>query len=84
MLNTPQANVLISNGEPPRARLADFGINVIMFDVFSMSKASINWTAPEIFAPGECDFKPTFASDIYALGMLMYEVTCPACDFALP
>ena len=55
-------------------------MNVIMFDVFSMSKASVNWTAPEIFAPGDTDFKPTFASDIYALGMLVYEVTCPGCN----
>jgi len=50
-----------------------------MFDVFSMSKASVNWTAPEIFAPGDTDFKPTFASDTYALGMLVYEVTCFGC-----
>ena len=52
-----------------------------MFDVFSLSKASVNWTAPEIFAPGERDFRPTFASDIYALGMLIYEVTSLACNF---
>lgn len=77
MPNILQANVLMSNDSPPRARLSDFGLNAIMFDVFSMSKASVNWTAPEIFAPGERDFRPTFASDIYALGMLIYEVTCP-------
>lgn len=78
-----QANVLMSSGEPPRARLADFGLNLVMFDVFSMTKASVYWTAPEIFAPGDCDFKPTFASDIYALGMLIYEVTYPVCPFRL-
>lgn len=72
--NIRGANVLISNDNPPRACLTDFGLNVIMFDAFSMSKASINWTAPEIFVPGERDFKPTYASDIYALGMLIYEV----------
>lgn len=81
VLNTRQANVLIGSENPPRACLTDFGLNAIMFDVFSMSKASVNWTAPEIFAPGERDFRPTFASDIYALGMLIYEVTFPACDF---
>jgi len=54
-----------------------------MFDKFSMSRASVNWTAPEIFASGGYGFKPTFASDIYALGMLMYEVTSPAWDFVL-
>lgn len=75
VLNTLQANVLISNDNPPRACLADFGLNAIMFDVFSMTKVSVNWTAPEIFTPGERDFKPTYASDIYALGMLIYEVT---------
>ena len=71
---------MISDDKTPRARLTDFGLNVIMFDVFSMSKASVNWTAPEIFAPGDTDFRPTFASDIYALGMLVYEVTCRSCD----
>ena len=76
-LNTFQANVLMSNENPPRACLTDFGLNAIMFDVFSMSKTSLNWTAPEIFAPGERDFRPTFASDVYALGMLVYEVTRP-------
>lgn len=81
MLNTPQANVLISSDTPPRARLADFGLNAIMFDVFAMSKTSVNWTAPEIFVPGERDFRPTFASDIYALGMLIYEVTHPPAVF---
>lgn len=83
VLNTLQANVLISNETPPRARLADFGLNLIMFDIFSMSKASVNWTAPEIFSPEAGGFKPTFASDIYALGMLMYEVTDPPCDFVI-
>jgi len=83
VLNTLQANVLISNDKPPRARLADFGLNAIMFDVFSMSKASINWTAPEIFLP-QGNFSPTFASDIYAFGMLIYEVTCPVCHLMSP
>ena len=83
-MNTLQANVLISNESPPRACLTDFGLNVIMFDVFSMSKASVNWTAPEIFVPGGDDFKPTFASDVYALGMLTYEVIRPTGYFASP
>ena len=83
VLNTLQANVLISSETPPRARLADFGLNVIMFDIFSMSRASVNWTAPEIFSPEAGGFKPTFASDIYALGMLVYEVNRLACDFIL-
>ena len=65
---------MISNDKQPRARLADFGLNAITFDVFSMSRTSINWTAPEILTPEVHDFKPTFASDIYALGMLVYEV----------
>ena len=71
----------MSDDNPPRARLADFGVNAIMFDVFSMSRTSVNWTAPEIFAPGDRDFKPTFASDIYALGMLIYEVIRPTRGF---
>jgi len=78
-----QANVLISNEKQPRARLTDYGLNVIMFDVFSMSRTSINWVSPEIFAPGDQGYKPTPESDIYALGMLIYEVTGPACGFVL-
>ena len=37
----------------------------------------------EIIAPREQSYKPTFESDIYALGMLIYEVTDPVCDFVL-
>lgn len=84
MLNTFQANVLISNDKSPRARLTDFGLNAIMFDALSMSRTSVNWVAPEIFDPGEQGYKPTFASDIYALGMLIYEVTGFACEFISP
>jgi serine/threonine protein kinase len=83
VLNTFQANVLICNGEPPRARLTDFGLNAVMFDSFSMSRTSVNWVAPEIFAPGEQGYRLTFASDIYALGMAIYEVTGLACDSVL-
>lgn len=83
MLNTFQANVIISDEKPPRARLTDFGLNAIMFDAFSMSRTSVNWVAPEIFAPGEQGYRPTLASDIYALGMLIYEVTSSVCDFIL-
>ncbi|KAF9646421.1 kinase-like protein [Thelephora ganbajun] len=72
--NIRGANILMSNEKPPRARLTDFGLNAIMFDAFSMSRTSVNWTAPEIFAPGGFDFRPTYASDVYALGMVIYEV----------
>ena len=59
----------------PRALLGDYGLNTIIFDPFSLSMASINWTAPELLTPDDTSCQPSIQSDTYALGMVIYEVS---------
>ena len=68
-----QSNILISYHDWPRALLSDYGLTSIIFDPFSLTRESINWTAPELLSvDGKCG--PSFTSDIYALAMVIYEV----------
>jgi len=50
-------------------------LNTIIFDPFSLTRASINWTAPELLTPDNPLYQPSVASDIYALAMVVYEVS---------
>ncbi|KAF9781132.1 kinase-like domain-containing protein [Thelephora terrestris] len=72
--NIRGSNILISDSQPPQALLADFGLNTIIFDPFSFTKASINWTAPELLTPDNSTHEPSISSDTYALAMVIYEV----------
>lgn len=49
-------------------------MNAIIFDPFSLTRASINWTAPELLTPENTVYQPSVSSDIYALAMVVYEV----------
>jgi serine/threonine protein kinase len=67
-----------------RACLADFGLTTIAADKIpgysvsaADSKGTIRWMAPELLIPEEYGLEtcvPTKASDIYAFGMVIYEV----------
>ena len=70
-----QSNILIVGGQTPRALLGDFGLNTIIFDPFSLTRASINWTAPELLTPDNTSYQPSIPSDIYAFAMVIYEVS---------
>jgi serine/threonine protein kinase len=73
-----QLNVLIDDGE--KAVLCDFGLSRIKADVNSRTTqanarpiaGSRNWMAPERF---EGD-PPGKASDVFAFGLVIYEVCC--------
>ena len=73
-LKTLQSNILISSHTPPRALLSDYGLTSIIFDPFSLTRESINWTAPELLSVDSDKRGPSLASDIYALAMVMHEV----------
>jgi len=75
LIDDIQSNILVDGGQPPRALLGDFGLNAIIFDPFSLTRASINWTAPELLTPDNTLYQPSIASDIYALAMVIYEVS---------
>ena len=73
----PQANILIDKGT---ALVADFGLSAVMDDIRSRSAQSSIATSvrgtPQWMAP-ECHKgkPPVKASDIYSLGLTMWEVS---------
>ena len=72
-----QRNILINNEVPPRACIADFGFSAIApstsSDTESIKDAggTFGYMAPELF---QQNAKPSEEADIYAFGMVVYEV----------
>ena len=72
-----QPNILIDNLDPPRACIADFGFSAIAPDASSDPDApkdvggTFGYMAPELFQESA---KPSQEADIYAFGMVVYEV----------
>ena len=74
----------MSNDTPPRACLADYGFITTIFDPDgSMSHSAqsgggaTTFMSPELMAPvrfGKKDSKPTPRADIYAFGMVIFQV----------
>ena len=77
-----QCNILITGETPPRACLADFGLSISIPSAaggWSTSTTGGTWfyMAPELLIPGKfglTDSRPTQPADIYAMGMVIYEV----------
>ena len=65
----------MGDGQSPRALLADFGLNTVISDPFSLVRESTGWTAPELLTPENALYQPSVTSDIYALAMTIYEVS---------
>lgn len=77
-----QPNILINNETPPRACLADFGLSSLIPGAQgAMTTITAGGTpifmAPELLCPAtfhKPSARPTHPADIYALGMVIYEV----------
>jgi len=77
-----QHNILITNETPPRACLADFGLSTLAPSTqggtaTTTTGGTPTHMAPEILVPsrfGQSSARPTQPADIYALGMVIYEV----------
>lgn len=72
----PENVLLDQSGDPPVVRLADFGIARLVGDsVVSRVTGLIgtpNYLPPEVYAGGPA----SPATDLYALGVLLYELSC--------
>ncbi|KZT64449.1 kinase-like protein [Daedalea quercina L-15889] len=76
------ANILID--EKHCARLADFGLTAMTHDLHALNAitplslvGSLRWTAPEVLDPESAGLekaRPSKASDIYSMGMVMWEI----------
>ena len=71
-----QANILITDGTPPRARISDFGLCAIVATTsFGPTKVvaggTVGFMAPELITNGA---KVSKEADMYAFGMMVYEV----------
>jgi len=79
-----QANILMSNDDPPRACLADFGFMSMVFDPdqpmacsAQLEGGTLMFMSPELLVPsmfGFTESKPTPGADIYAFGLVIYQV----------
>ena len=79
-----QANVLMSNGSPPRACLADFGFMTMVLDPSQPMSCSaqlqggtLMFMSPELLMPSKFDsteLVPTPEADIFAFGLVIYQV----------
>jgi len=77
-----QANVLVD--ETGAARVADFGFmtmtdlsTTLLSETMVSPGGTVRWMSPELLDPTHfgSNGRPTRASDCYALGMVVYEVS---------
>ena len=81
-LQDSQHNILITNETPPRACLADFGLSTLTPSgpgetTTATAGGTPLYMAPELLCPtkfGKLSARLTQPADIYALGMVIYEV----------
>ena len=80
-----QPNILINHGVPPRACISDFGLHAVaprtLFDPTTCGTDvgdTFDYMAPELFSKGAV---PSQEADIYAFGMVVYEVVTGARPF---
>lgn len=77
-----QSNILITNETPARACLADFGLSTLnpstQANITTITSGGTpSYMAPELLSPKKFGFtsaQPTKPADIYAFGMVIYEV----------
>ncbi|KAF9641863.1 kinase-like protein, partial [Thelephora ganbajun] len=78
------ANILMSNGTPPRACLADFGFMTMVLDPnqpmscsAQLEGGTVTFMSPELLMPSHFGIKdsvPTPQADVYAFGLVIYQV----------
>ncbi|MGY1831649.1 protein kinase [Geodermatophilus sp. SYSU D01180] len=75
-------NVLLAGGRPDEARLTDFGVARIAEESQKARRTTVIGT-PEYLAPEVADgATPTPASDLYAVGVMLYELVAGVTPFS--
>lgn len=68
-----------------RLKVTDFGIARALSTILPDERADVVWGSPQYFAPEQAVGEPPSpASDVYSLGVVMYEVLTGALPFAAP
>src|SRR5690606_5300709 len=66
-------NILVT--EDYRVKVTDFGIAQALADTQPTQRADVVWGSPQYFAPEQArGEKPTPASDVYAIGIILFEM----------
>lgn len=66
-------NILIT--EDYRVKVTDFGIAQALTDTQTIQRQDVVWGSPQYFAPEQArGEKPTPASDVYAIGIILFEM----------
>jgi serine/threonine-protein kinase len=68
-----------------RLKVTDFGIARAMSTILPDERADVVWGSPQYFAPEQAvGESPSPASDVYSLGVVLYEVLTGALPFTAP
>src|SRR5687767_14783070 len=68
-----------------RLKVTDFGIARAMSTILPDERADVVWGSPQYFAPEQAVGEPPSpASDVYSLGIVLYEVLTGALPFTAP
>ncbi len=68
-------NMLVSNDG--RLKVTDFGIARALASIATSERTDVVWGSPLYFAPEQASGEPPSpASDVYSLGVVMYELLC--------
>lgn len=68
-----------------RLKVVDFGIARALASILPDEKAEVVWGSPQYFSPEQASgIAPSPASDVYSLGMVMYEMLTGQLPFTAP